>query len=92
MDEKIITIARFGDYIQANMAKISLEAEGIQCFLGGENFVATYGLFSNAIGVIELCIKESDKQQAEEILSNSAAPLCDEQTFDDEDEPLPAND
>jgi len=87
MDEKIITIARFGDYIQANMAKISLEAEGIQCFLGGENFVATYGLFSNAIGAIELCIKESDKQQAEEILRESASNSCDEPISDDKDEP-----
>jgi hypothetical protein len=91
MDDKIIKIARFGDYIQANMAKISLEAEGIQCFLGGENFVATYGLFSNAIGTIELCIKESDKQQAEEILRESASNSCEEQISDDEDEP-PATD
>ena len=88
MNEKIITIARFSDYIQANMAKISLESEGIQCFLGGENFVATYGLYSNAIGAIELCIKESDKRQAEEILSKSTPNSCDEQISDDENWPM----
>jgi hypothetical protein len=70
MDEKIITIARFSDYIQAEFAKMALESEEIKCFLGGENFVATYGLHSNAIGTIELCIKESDKQKALEILKN----------------------
>lgn len=84
MDDKIITIARFGDYIQANMAKISLETEGIQCFLGGENFIATYGLFSNAIGAIELCIKESDKQLAEEILK-ALAETAENPQFEEEE-------
>jgi len=88
MDEKIIKIARFSDYIQANIAKISLESEGIQCFLGGENFVATYGLYSSAVGGVELCIKESDKQQAEEILSKSTPNSCDKQISDDENWPL----
>ena len=70
MDEKIIKIARFDDYLQAEIAKIALESENIKCFLGGENFVATYGLYSSAVGGVELCIKESDKQQALEILQN----------------------
>jgi hypothetical protein len=75
MDEKIITIRRFSDYIQAEFARMSLESEGIQCFLGGENFVATFGLHSNAVGVIELCIKESDKQRALEILEGNSTDL-----------------
>ena len=70
MDEKIITVARFDDYLQAEIAKIALESAGIKCFLGGENFVAAYGLYSSAVGGVELCIKESDKQQVLEILKN----------------------
>lgn len=50
MDEKIIVIARFNDYLQAELAKIALESENIKCFLGGDNFVATYGLYSGAVG------------------------------------------
>lgn len=70
MDEKIIKIARFDDYLQAEIAKIALEAEDIKCFLGGQNFVATYGLYASAVGGVELCIKESDKQKALEILQS----------------------
>jgi hypothetical protein len=68
MDEKIIKIASFNDYTKAEIAKIALEREGIQCFLAGINSVANYGLAFSAVGVIELCIKESDKQKAEAIL------------------------
>jgi hypothetical protein len=74
MDEKIIKIASFLDYTKAEIAKIALESEGIKCFLGGENFVATYWLYSNAAGGIELCIKESDKQKAESILKAMNKP------------------
>ena len=70
MDEKIIKIASFFDYTKAEIAKIALEREGIQCFLSGENFVATYWLYANAEGGIKLYIKESDKQKALEILKN----------------------
>ncbi|MBN1788295.1 MAG: DUF2007 domain-containing protein [Sedimentisphaerales bacterium] len=67
-NEKIITVARFNDYLKAEMVKTALESEGIKCFVGGDNFVATYGLYSNAVGGVELCILESDKQKALEIL------------------------
>jgi DNA-directed RNA polymerase subunit RPC12/RpoP len=70
MDEKIIKIANFDDYLRAEITKIALEREGIQCFLSGENFVATYWLYSRIEGGIKLYIKESDKQRAVEILEN----------------------
>jgi len=70
MDEKIIKITSFFDYTKAEIARIALEAEDIECFLSGENFVATYWLYANADGGIKLYIKESDKQRALEILKN----------------------
>jgi hypothetical protein len=70
MDEKIIKIASFFDYTKAEITKIALESEGIECFLSGENFVATYWIYANADGGIKLYINESDKQQALEILKN----------------------
>ncbi|MBU1260166.1 MAG: DUF2007 domain-containing protein [Planctomycetes bacterium] len=70
MDEKIIKIDSFFDYTKAEITKIALEAEGIDCFLSGENFVATYWLYANADGGIKLYIKESDKQKALEILKS----------------------
>ncbi len=74
MDEKIIKIDSFFDYTKAEITKIALEAEGIDCFLSGENFVATYWLYANADRGIKLYIKESDKQQALEILKNIRQP------------------
>lgn len=74
MDEKIIKIASFFDYTQAEITKIALEDEGIDCFLSGENFVATYWLYANADGGIKLYIKESDKEKALEILKNIRGP------------------
>jgi hypothetical protein len=68
MDEKIIKIANFDEYTKAEITKIALEREGIQCFLSGINSIVNCGLAFSAVGVIELCIKESDKQKAEEIL------------------------
>jgi len=70
MDEKIIKIASFNDYLRAEIAKIALESENIECFLSGENFVATYWIYANADGGIKLYIKESDKQKALEIIEN----------------------
>ncbi len=74
MDEKIIKIANFDEYTKAEIAKIALESEDIECFLSGENFVATYWLYAKAEGGIKLYIKESDKQKAEEILKNINRP------------------
>lgn len=74
MDEKIIKIASFLDYTKADIVKIALKREGIQCLLSGENFVATYWLYANAEGGIKLYIKESDKQKALEILNNIDKP------------------
>jgi hypothetical protein len=70
MDDKIIKIASFLDYTKAEITKIALESEEIECLLSGENFVATYWLYANAEGGIKLYIKESDKQKALEILKN----------------------
>jgi len=84
MDDKIVKIARFDDYIQAEIAKIALESEDIPCFLGGENFVATYGLYSGAVGGVELCIKESDRQRAMEILKNIRRPETEAETTNEE--------
>ncbi|MFA6185687.1 MAG: hypothetical protein WC770_00540 [Phycisphaerae bacterium] len=85
MDEKIIKIASFNDYTNAEIAKISLESAGIDCFLSGENFVATYWLLASADGGIKLYIKHSDKQQAEEILKASAADAGNAQFTDEEE-------
>ena len=74
MDEKIIKVASFFEYTKAEIAKIALESEGIECFLSGENFVATYWLCAYIEGGIKLYIKESDKERTEAILGAMNKP------------------
>lgn len=70
MAEKIVTAWTFNDYTLAEIAKIKLQSEQIDCFLSGENFVATYWLYSNADHGIKLKVKESDFDRALQILGS----------------------
>jgi hypothetical protein len=71
MAEKIVTAWTFDDYTLAEIAKIKLQSEQIDCFLAGENFVATYWLYSNADHGIKLKVKESDFATALQILNTT---------------------
>ena len=67
MSDKIITIARFENYLEADLAKQMLEDEGIKCAVVGQDAANLYGL--PAVGLIELQVFEGDAQKAIEILN-----------------------
>lgn len=70
---RLVTIRIFDNYLKAELARIRLESEGIQCFILDANMAATnwfYSIFNS----IKLCVEQSDAQKALEIL-NSAEPL-----------------
>ena len=54
MSDILVTVASFDEPYEAHIARMRLESEGIKCFLGGENFVATYWLLSRVEGGIKL--------------------------------------
>ncbi len=66
MVEKLVTIATYGNTIEANLAKIKLASEDIDCFLAGEHAVAVYG---GIVGEVKLQVRQSDVERAKEILS-----------------------
>jgi len=74
MADKLVTIANFAfgpDPVSAaELARIKLEAEGIECFLAGENFIATYWLLSGADNGIKLQVRESEAKKAMEVLGH----------------------
>jgi len=70
MNEKLVTIARFTDYMQAELARQLLEGEGITAFVMGQNTASVYGGIPAAID-IELQTPESQAQEAREILEAS---------------------
>jgi hypothetical protein len=67
MNEKLVTVARFDDYIKADLARQSLEDEGIKAFVLGQNVANVYAGVPVAID-IELQTPESQAEEAREIL------------------------
>jgi hypothetical protein len=62
--EPFVTVARFEDPIEAQMAKGMLEAAGMECFLQGEN--ANHML--NAAFRVRLLVHQRDESTARELL------------------------
>ena len=69
MTGKLVTIARFADYIEADWAKQKLDSAGIKSVLAGQNAANIYGI--SAIAKTELQVLENQVQKAQEILQSS---------------------
>jgi hypothetical protein len=65
--DRLVTIARFSDNIEAEMARQTLGDFGIDAVLTGQNVAAVFGGVPAAID-IELQVAESQAEQAVEIL------------------------
>ena len=68
MDDKLVTIAEFPDYIEAEMAKQLLADYEIEAVVTGENASNLYPI--SAIEGPELQVLEKDAQRAREILES----------------------
>jgi len=68
MDDKLVTIAQFPSYIEAEMAKQLLADHGIEAVATGENASNVYSL--PAVASSELQVPESKAQHAREILES----------------------
>jgi hypothetical protein len=62
MDERIVTIAEFEDYIKADMARQRLEDFGIKAMVGGDNASNAYA----GIPAIERPVLQVFESQADE--------------------------
>jgi hypothetical protein len=68
MADKLVTIAKFADYIQANLAKQLLADSGINSIVAGENASNVYG--GLVVAAVELQVWESQAREAMEILQS----------------------
>ncbi len=68
MDDKLVTIAQFPSYIEAEMAKQLLADHGIEAVATGENASDMFSL--PAVEGPELQVRESQARQAQEILES----------------------
>jgi len=77
MADKLVTIARFSDYMQAELAKQTLEQFNIKAYVAGANALNIFGdipIFGDA----QLQVLDTQAQQAKQILeqqSQSQNPL-----------------
>jgi hypothetical protein len=68
MADKLVTIAQFTDYIEAEMAKQLLDDFGIKSVVTGENAANLYPI--SAVATVDLQVLEKDAQRAQEILES----------------------
>ena len=68
MDDKLVTIAQFTDYIEAEMAKQLLADHEIEAVVSGDNTAHVYSI--PAVAEIDLQVLESQAKEAVEILES----------------------
>ena len=68
----LTTVKTYRDIVDANLDKGFLEANGIECYLKNEEMVAANWLYSQAVGGVELQVKEKDYEEAVRQLSRGA--------------------
>ena len=69
MDDKLVTIATFGDAIEATFAQQLLGNAGIESILAGDNAANAYAGLS-AVAPVELQVFETNAEKAKEILQS----------------------
>jgi hypothetical protein len=79
--EKLVTVGKFLEPSNAQMAKGALESAGIECFLQGENANSLLALAFRA----RLLVREQDEEAAREILGGDGDELTAEEAASDED-------
>jgi len=70
MGDRLVKIAQFGNYIEAELAKLQLEGFGIEAVVTGANAANMYGGLPFIEGP-ELQVLESQAKEALEILESS---------------------
>ncbi len=83
--EKLVTVARYEDYMKADLARQWLEDEGIKAVVTGQNAANVYGGVP-AVSDIELQTLESQAEEARQILEDAGRQVSDEgQELEEED-------
>ena len=69
MDENCVYKAN-GD-VEAQLVKAFLAAKGIPCEFRGEALRMTHGFTLNGLGVVRICVREQDFEQATDLLARA---------------------
>jgi hypothetical protein len=85
MEDKLVKIAQYADYIEAEMAKQLLEDNGIKAVITGENVANTYAGIP-ALTDLELQVFKSQAEEAIDILESQPELEMESELDPDEDE------
>lgn len=81
MDDKLVTIAEFGDSLDAQVAKSALESGGIKAMIVGQNIhelLPTHGMLN-----VEVKVFEKDLPRAAKIIEAMQNTTDDQQETDE---------
>ncbi len=70
--EELVTVARFNEPIEAEMARGRLQSAGIEVFLSGENAA----ILEPGLGPLRLQVAAGDASDAQAILDDAGAELA----------------
>lgn len=68
MDDELVRIGRFDTASEAHMARVTLEEEGIEAVVEGEDSALTVPVGSDPMRIVDLLVRESDMERALAIL------------------------
>ncbi len=68
MDDDLVTVARFDNSVEANLARNRLEEAGLRAALLDDNTVDIVWALSNALGGVKLQVRAADAEQARRVL------------------------
>lgn len=77
MSYELVTAATFSDAAEAEVARVSLEGQGIPAVLSGEIATTTFAGLTGIAGNVQLRVRPKDLERAVEILQASSAAVGD---------------
>jgi hypothetical protein len=77
----LVSIRRFRDLFEAQLAKGMLESSGIECFLTDDNMVRMDWFISNMLGGVKLAVNREDVEAAIAILDEPTPETHDVEGF-----------
>ena len=77
-NDEMVTIERYTDMLEAEMAKGRLDSAGIRCFLAGENAGLLYG---NGLANVQLQVSAAEESDARAILNDPGTEDTDVSTL-----------
>jgi Putative prokaryotic signal transducing protein len=75
-DSSVVQVGRFRDLPDVLVAKSVLESAGINCQVLDENTVRMDWMWSNLLGGYKLCVLETDREAATQILRDQFPESC----------------